>query len=70
MRCRCPACGRYGMRWDARARVLLCYYSDCMHVTRLPNRKENPTVEEISSAILSDTKSIRDDTITNVVVMG
>jgi len=70
MRCRCPACRRYGMRWDARARVLLCYYADCKHVTRLANKVETPTVEEISTAILKDAQSICDDTLTDVVLIG
>jgi len=70
MRCRCPACGKYGMRWDARARVLLCYYVDCRHVTRLANKKESPTIEEMASAILQDAQNIRSDTLTDIVLTG
>jgi hypothetical protein len=58
------------MRWDARARVLLCYYADCRHVTRLVSRVEAPTVEEISAAIVSDAQVIRNDPLTDVVLIG
>ena len=70
MKCRCPVCGRYGMCWDARARILLCYYYDCMHVIRLSNKDAAPTQEEITAAIIKDAQSIRSDTFTNVVLTG
>jgi hypothetical protein len=54
MRCLCPACNRYGMRWDARAKVLLCYYDDCRHVVRFGDIRKAPTKDEILAAMHTD----------------
>ena len=32
----CPKCNRYGFAWDARAKVLMCHWSGCSHVIRVP----------------------------------
>lgn len=47
---KCPKCGRYGMEWDGRAKILLCYYTNCNHVIRMGCKKE-PSKEEIMQAI-------------------
>jgi hypothetical protein len=50
----CPKCGRYGMEWDGRAKVLLCYYNTCNHVIRIGNQKNVPNSETILEAIKKD----------------
>lgn len=47
----CPKCKRFGMEWDGRAKVLMCYYNTCNHVIRMENQKSIPTPEKISEAI-------------------
>jgi len=47
----CPKCERYGMQWDARAKVLTCYYNTCRHVIRMAKQKTIPSSERISAAI-------------------
>lgn len=31
---KCPKCGRYGIEWDARAKIYMCYFKDCNYVIR------------------------------------
>ncbi len=50
----CPKCSRYGMEWDGRAKVLLCYYNTCNHVIRIKNQKNVPNSEVILAAIRED----------------
>lgn len=50
----CPKCRRYGMEWDGRAKVLLCYYNTCNHVIRIKNQKNVPNSEVILAAIRGD----------------
>ncbi len=50
----CPKCHRYGMEWDGRAKVLLCYYNTCNHVIRIKNQKNVPNSEVILAAIRED----------------
>lgn len=50
----CPKCHRYGMEWDGRAKVLLCYYNTCNHVIRIKNQKDVPNSEVILAAIRGD----------------
>ena len=47
----CPKRNRYGMEWDGRAKVLLCYYSNCNHVIRMKNQKKVPSVEVVLDII-------------------
>jgi hypothetical protein len=51
MRYKCPKCKRFGIEWDGRAKILICYYNTCNHVIRLENQKSIPTPEKISEAI-------------------
>jgi len=51
---RCPKCERYGMEWDARAKVLTCCYNTCRHVIRMGPQKSIPSPERISAAIVED----------------
>ena len=37
---KCPKCGRYGIEWDARAKVFRCYYTDCNYVIRNEEKDE------------------------------
>ena len=39
---KCPQCSRYGISWDARAKVLICYYIDCNYVIRMPGQRDEP----------------------------
>lgn len=50
----CPKCDRYGMEWDGRAKVLLCYYNTCNHVIRIEKQKDVPKPETILEAIKAD----------------
>jgi len=50
----CPICGRYGMEWDGRAKVLLCHYNTCNHVIRIENQKKIPDSETILEVIKDD----------------
>ena len=50
----CPKCNRYGMEWDGRAKVLVCYYSTCNHVIRMQNQKSIPPNETILRVIQED----------------
>ncbi len=51
---KCPKCGRFGMEWDGRAKVLMCYYNTCNHVIRFDNQKSIPEPEKIEDAITKD----------------
>lgn len=55
------------MQWDARAKVLMCYYNGCNYVIRLEKHKDMPTPEDISEAIEEDSERVHhkilDDTI-------
>jgi hypothetical protein len=55
---RCPKCERYGMEWDARAKVLTCYYNTCRHVIRMGAQKSIPSSEKISAAIVEDFQAL------------
>jgi hypothetical protein len=50
----CPKCGRYGMEWDGRAKVLVCYYNTCNHVIPVESHNAVPTAREIQHAIAED----------------
>lgn len=52
----CPKCVRYGMEWDGRAKVLLCYYNTCNHVIRIENQKSVPNSKTILEAIKRDSR--------------
>jgi len=67
MRYRCPRCGRYGMQWDARAKLLLCYYSSCNYVIRMGKQKGIPKPEEISSAIEQDAENVQRRTLDDII---
>jgi len=56
----CPKCNRYGMEWDGRAKVLVCYYNTCNHVVRIENQKAVPSTDQIMHAIQADCTSRRD----------
>ena len=51
MNYQCPKCGRYGMEWDGRAKVLVCYFRNCNYVIRIENQKTVPDSETILKAI-------------------
>lgn len=53
---KCPKCGRYGMEWDGRAKILLCYYTRCNHVIRIKDQKSFPSSKQIQEAIDGDLK--------------
>ncbi|KKN02471.1 hypothetical protein LCGC14_1117480 [marine sediment metagenome] len=55
----CPKCSRYGMEWDGRAKVILCYYNNCNYVIRIENQKDVPSKEIILKAINNDNPTIR-----------
>jgi len=55
----CPKCNRYGMEWDGRARVLMCYYNSCNHVVRIENQKGIPSPEKVSEAIEKESARIQ-----------
>jgi len=52
----CPACSKDGIYWDARAKVLLCHYTNCNYVIRIPKDSygDVPTYEQAVSAITHD----------------
>ncbi len=54
---KCPKCNNYGIEWDARAKILLCYYDKCNHVIRIPGQKEVPTENQIHFALAEDSCS-------------
>lgn len=60
---RCPKCERYGMEWDARAKVLTCCYNTCRHVVRMGSQKSTPSPERISAAIVEDFRVIHNRTL-------
>jgi hypothetical protein len=62
----CPKCGRYGMEWDGRGKVLVCYYSTCNHIIALDNQKTVPTALEIQRAIEEDQKHAKESRIVRV----
>ena len=47
----CPKCDRYGMDWDGRAKVLMCYYTTCSYVIRMQGYNGIPAPEDIDEAI-------------------
>jgi len=67
MRYRCPQCNQYGMQWDARAKVLMCYYNACKYIIRIGIRQEIPTPREISTAIKKDAEQVQHKTIENII---
>ncbi len=50
----CPKCKQFGMAWDGRAKILMCYYTGCSHVIRIENQRETPSVDVIRAAIEAD----------------
>lgn len=50
----CPKCGRYGMEWDGRAKVLMCSYSTCRCVIRMPGQVATPSEAQVLEAIRRD----------------
>ncbi len=44
---KCPLCGRFGVEWDARAKVLNCLYTNCTYLNTLIKQKEYPTPKQI-----------------------
>jgi len=62
---KCPKCGRFGMEWDGRAKVLICYYNTCKHVIRIRNQKAIPTHEQIELAIGHDSPVLRNGILSN-----
>lgn len=63
----CPKCSRYGMEWDGRAKVLVCYYNTCNHVIRIQNQKDIPNPDTISVAIERDSHNLRNENPENLV---
>lgn len=55
----CPKCDRYGMEWDGRAKILMCYYNTCSHVIRIKNQKSTPVPEKILEVIDKEKKRRR-----------
>jgi hypothetical protein len=51
------------MEWDARAKVLTCYYNTCRHVIRMGPQKSIPSPEKISAAIVEDFRVIHNKTL-------
>lgn len=39
---KCPQCSRYGISWDSRAKVLICYYIDYNYVIRISGQRGEP----------------------------
>jgi hypothetical protein len=64
----CPKCNRYGMEWDGRAKVLMCYYNSCNHVIRIENQKRVPSPEKISEVIEEDAKRMRNNVHTDTTI--
>lgn len=60
---RCPQCGRYGMEWDGRAKVLTCYYNTCRHVVRMGPQESIPSHERISAAIREAFQAIHNEVL-------
>ena len=58
----CPKCKRFGMEWDGRAKVIMCYYNTCNHVIRIENQKSIPSPEKISEAIKKELSEIPNET--------
>jgi hypothetical protein len=52
---KCPRCDRYGMEWDGRAKILMCYWQSCSHVIRIQEYDRIPTEEQILEAIEQET---------------
>ncbi len=48
---KCPKCSRNGMGWDARAKVLMCYFRSCSHVIHIQDYDRIPTPVIIEEAI-------------------
>lgn len=57
----CPKCGRYGIEWDSRAKVLLCYYDKCNHVIHIEHIKNKPTEKQIVLALVYDRIALRNN---------
>lgn len=56
---KCPKCGRLGMEWDGRAKVIMCYYNSCNHVIKMENHKDIPSENEIVRAIEHDLEQLQ-----------
>lgn len=67
MRYRCPKCKRYGMQWDARAKVLMCYYNTCNYVIRMGSRTSIPSEEETCAAIGRDATQVQNTTLDDII---
>lgn len=63
----CPKCNRYGMEWDGRAKVLVCYYNTCNYIIHIQNQKDMPTPDTLSAAIEADLRRIRNESPANLV---
>ena len=59
----CPKCGRYGIEWDGRARILICCYKACNEVIRI-QQKDIPTEKQIIETI---EKIIQEETDSNIL---
>lgn len=52
---KCPKCGRFGMSWDARAKVIMCLYIGCQHViSDVAMAGKIPTEKEMTEAIIKE----------------
>lgn len=56
----CPKCKRYGMEWDGRAKILICYYNTCNHVIRINHQKPIPSNDQISQAIHDEEAQLKE----------
>jgi hypothetical protein len=58
----CPKCGRLGMSWDARVKVIRCLYINCKHVIKdvIYRKGGNPTEADITEAIERDKEQSND----------
>jgi hypothetical protein len=50
----CPLCTRWGMAWEARAKILLCHYRNCNYTIEVQFKGKIPTRDEIKRALRSD----------------
>ena len=52
----CPKCGKYGLSWDARAKIISCLYHKCRHVIKdvIYEYGKMPTGPEMAEAIEHD----------------
>ena len=54
----CPNCGKYGIYWDGRAKVLICPWRNCNYIIRIKNYNKTPTVDQIKKALVSNNKKV------------